>query len=823
MNRLLPLALLVVSAKYSPAAGIDFAQQVQPVLESACIRCHNADKTKGDLRLDTAEGFKKGGKNGPVVDSKDLEKSEILRRISLPRGHEDLMPEEGEPLSGPFKKWLTEWVKAGAVWPEGVVLKAHKKETVGLGETGLIPPQAPKSLTQAAEWLGEVLAKEQAAEKLPPAAPPVDDLAFLRRVSVDLIGRIPTVVEIAKFQALPETSRREQWIDLLLKDPRFSERWTVFFADLLRIRSQADGGAQMLEYVRRSLEEGKPYDEMTRELISTNGQPQLRPAAGFVLSDEVQPMALAGATAQIFLGLRMACAECHDHPFDDWKQMEFYQLAAFFGQSKRMEVGKARRVYTTETDTMGVQWPPELEKPASRSAVVPKFPLELISYKETPHFIHRFEQTRKQPTATSEKAVAEKSIDSLLDAPTTATEGARDAAAARKEAEAALKKIDVTGDLYKASQLREKLANLVTDPRNPYFARAFANRVWAELVGRGFVEPLDNFSAYNQLRYPQTLQFIAQEFIASGYDVRQLIKLVMLSAPYQREHLGPGADAASEALAETSFRATRPRRLLGEALFDSVITAGHLTDFKWPNGANLREVTRQVRVPLAPLNAANPSDPKMEAAPMMMAAKGGKSAGNSAASPYDVEKTLSRSPAEVGNSTARELAAMKAEADAALEAEKMAKTMAEQANTDERYKLETIVERVDDNPKFSSTLLMETPAPPSHFLRVFGQPSRDGLGEFRDEAPSLRQELLMLNGKATHEAARVGPLEPIAKLMSDPVKAIEHAYLEILTRRPSEEEQRDAQSVLAAASSPAEGMADLRWALFNCHEFRYLP
>ena len=820
MNRLLPLALLVSTANVSMAAGIDFAQQVQPVLESACVRCHNAEKTKGDLRLDTAEGFKKGGKNGPVVDSKDLEKSEILRRISLPRGHEDLMPEEGEPLSGPFKKWLTEWVKAGAVWPEGVVLRAHKKEIVGLGENGLIPQQAPKSLAQAAEWLGELLANEQAAEKLPPAAPAVDDLTFLRRVSVDLIGRIPTVEEITKFQSLPESSRQEQWIDQLLKDPRFSERWTVFFADLLRIRSQAVGGPQMLEYVRRSLQDGKPYDEMTRELISTNGQPQLRPAAGFVLSDEVQPMALAGATAQIFLGLRMACAECHDHPFDDWKQMEFYQLAAFFGQSKRMEVGKARRVYTTETDTMGVQWPPELEKPASRSAVVPKFPLEMISYKETPHFISRFEQARKKPVAAGGKAVLEKSIDSLLDAPTAATDRSKDTAAARKEAEAALKKIDVSGDLYKASQLREKLAGLVTDPRNPYFARAFANRIWAELVGRGFVEPLDNFSAYNQLRYPQTLQFLAQEFIASGFDVRQLIKLVMLSAPYQREHLGPGTDAAAEALAETSFRATRPRRLIGEALFDSVITAGHLTDFKWPNGANLREVTRQIRVPLA---IANPTAPSTPSDPAMMMAKSPKSSGKPAPTPYDVEKTLSRSPEEVGNTTAKELAAMKAEADAALEAEKMAKTMVAQANTDERYKLETIVERVDDNPKFSSTLLMETPAPPSHFLRVFGQPSRDGLGEFRDEAPSLRQELLMLNGKATHEAARVGPLEPIAKLMSNPLKAIEHAYLEILTRRPSAEEQRDAQAVLASASSPAEGMADLRWALFNCHEFRYLP
>jgi hypothetical protein len=302
-----------------------------------------------------------------------------------------------------------------------------------------------------------------------------------------------------------------------------------------------------------------------------------------------------------------------------------------------------------------------------------------------------------------------------------------------------------------------------------------------------------------------------------------LIKLVMLSAPYQRGHIGQGADAATVELAEISFRATRPRRLLGEALFDSVITAGHLTDYKWPSGANLREVTRQIRVPLAPPSDMAAAAPQMKQEPMMKSAMNAKPAGKPATTPYDVEKTLSRSAEEVADATAKELAAMKAEADAALEAEKMAKAMAAQANTDERYRLETIVERVDDNPKFSSTLMMETPAPPSHFLRVFGQPSRDGLGEFRDEAPSLRQELLMLNGKATHEASRVGPQEPIAKLMAQPARAIEHAYLEILTRRPSEEEVREGQAILSTAASPAEGMADLRWALFNCHEFRYLP
>jgi hypothetical protein len=137
---------------------------------------------------------------------------------------------------------------------------------------------------------------------------------------------------------------------------------------------------------------------------------------------------------------------------------------------------------------------------------------------------------------------------------------------------------------------------------------------------------------------------------------------------------------------------------------------------------------------------------------------------------------------------------------------------------DMRYVERVVETTVDDNPVFSSAMRMASPALPNHFLRVFGQPSRDALGEHRDSSPSMRQELMMLNGRLTHEASRVGPFEPVYKLL-----AVKLAYREILTREPSEEELADARQILQEAESPREGMADLRWVLFNCHEFRFLP
>ncbi len=835
-------ALLVFLSTASLArAEFDFHTQVKPVFENLCIRCHNAEKTKGGLRLDTKAGFLKGGEHGPIVVPGDVAKSELIKRILLPRGHDDLMPQEGEPLSGPHRNWLVEWVKQGAKWPDGEVLQVRKKEVPGLADMRLIPDKAPASLRAAAATADTILEKENAAVKgaKPRTAPAVDDFAFLRRATVDLIGRIPTTDEIAAFEREPAATRREKLLDRLLAHPRFSERWTVFFADMLRIRSRSEGGGQLLAFVNRSIAEAKPYDAMARELISTNGRPEAAPAAGFVLGDAANAMALAGATAQIFLGVRISCAECHDHPFDDWKQTEFYQLAAFFGQTKRVETGKKiKKIYTTEGDETTVKWPPEREQAPKRDGVTPKFPFNLVSFKTKPHYIARLEELRKPKGP--DPLLAKKALDDLVDAadPKAAIKASLPGADVLAESIAAGHQLDYSKTIYRESDLRKQLAGMITEPRNPYFARAFVNRVWAELVGRGFVEPLDNFSPYNDMRHPQTLQFLAQEFTANGYDLRSLVKTIMLTTTYQRGHLPAGATPGEVARAEESFTATRVRRMLGEVLFDSVAAAGHVEEFKWPEGANRREVKRQVRIPLAPaatVAAANDT----EKDPTMMATMKPEAG----VAPYDIEKgqkldfdALLKVDADKvdPSANARVLAESKMDVemrqkqeDAATEAAKQARLAALRSGNAERFRLETITETVDDNPKFDSTLRMATPAPPSHFVRVFGQPARDNLGEFRDESPSLRQELLMLNGKATHEASRVGPLEPVYALIADPKAkpdaAIEFSYREILTRRPTAEEIAEGREVIGGAASRTEGLADLRWALLNCHEFRYLP
>jgi len=159
-----------------------------------------------------------------------------------------------------------------------------------------------------------------------------------------------------------------------------------------------------------------------------------------------------------------------------------------------------------------------------------------------------------------------------------------------------------------------------------------------------------------------------------------------------------------------------------------------------------------------------------------------------------------------------------------IEARRM---VAQRAEQKAKYVTRYVDVTVGYNPKFSSSMRMESPAPRPHFLRVFGQPAREALGEVREMTPSMRQALMLLNGSLTHEASRVGPLEPMHDLIAGKKanldKAIALAYREILTREAKPEEIAFGKEVIQGAENSVEGMADLRWALLNSNEFRYLP
>ncbi|MCH7226255.1 DUF1553 domain-containing protein [Haloferula sp. A504] len=788
----------------------DFVTEVKPLLEQHCVRCHQEDKVKGGLRMDNKEDFFDGGSDEDFIPG-DVAGSGVTRRILLRPIDEGYMPDKGRVLEKEEVDVIVAWVAGGAPWPDGVTLSAREPAPVPRAP---MPERAPKDAADASRMLDGLVGHILESERITPT-PPIDELALLRRTTVDLIGRIPTNEEIDEYLAWPAGTRRDQLVGKLLEDPRFADRWSVFFADMLRIRSNQPAANLWLGWVHRALREGKPYDEMVREMIASSGRPGSMPAVGFLLAEQANALELGAVTSQVFLGVQIGCAMCHDHPYDDWEQEDFYDFAAFFGKTRTVGRRDRGSNYVTEAGDTTVMWPPEDKAgDAKRRPVDAHYPFELVEFEETPDYIRRLEKLRAGGKPGADEAVAEAEIEDLLDAIDEKT-GDSVLDEALKES----RQLQVEKDLYRTSELRARLADRITDPRNPYFAKAFVNRMWAELIGHGFVEPLDNFSAYNDPVHVSAMEFLAQEFIAGGYDIKSLIRMIVGSEAYRRSVAPIGTTASDREHAERLFAAAPARRMLGETLYDSIVIAGHLQKPKWPAGANLRTETYQVRVPVGTEDLPEGESASSGAAPMMAGMPTKRTDG------YDLETTLELDFESLQKQQSQaELIAMREAEDQRLAERERAMAMQETNRTRTIYETRTETREVDDNPVFGSALRMASPAPPAHFLRVFGQPSREGLGEFREDDASMRQQLMMINGRLTNEAARVGPFEPMHRALEEShEQAVKLAYREILTRLPDDREMQMALKLLAAEGDPAEHMADLRWALLNSHEFRFIP
>jgi Protein of unknown function (DUF1553)/Protein of unknown function (DUF1549) len=690
--------------------------------------------------------------------------------------------------------------------------------------TALLTLAGASFAAEPVESVDRLLAKENAGKKVQ-SAPVVDDLAFLRRVSVDLNGRIPTEAEIQKFLALPASQRRQQLIDEFLKRPQFADRWTVFFADMLRIRSGLEGGGELLALVHTAVDRDMPYDTLARQLISASGKAGMTPEVGYILGDAADPMALASATSEVFLGVRIGCAQCHNHPFDQWTRKQFYDMAAYFGQTRRVEQRFKMRllgVSVTEVQDTTIMWPPEKPGVTARTPVKASFPFAMETKDGPRQHVARLTALRERQAAAARDAKNKPpSVDDLLGEADSKlkSSGSKDPLDVATEAKTAARDLDVQGDIYKASAMRRELAGLVANPRNRFFARNMVNRVWAELMGRGFVNPIDDFRADNPPSHPETLDYLADEFVASGYNFRTLVRMIVSSEAYQRAHLPMTVDIKIRGESQKAFAAATQRRMFSEALYDSIVQAGHLFEVKHPAGANMVKITTVVREPV--VEKGTPATKK----PMLPSLVAGKMPAQGG---YDLERSIEVDFKDVlkKRGDGIDVDAMRKMSNEEIEAQQMM-AMEKPDGKMGKYITRTVTTSIDDNPKFTSSMRMASPAPVGHFLRVFGQTDRAALGEFRDNSPSMRQALMMFNGRLTNEAARVGELEPIARLLTGPKadldKAIRLAYREALTRDPNEQEMTEAHEIIKGAPSSLEGMADLRWALLNCHEFRYLP
>ncbi len=286
------------------------------------------------------------------------------------------------------------------------------------------------------------------------------DATFHRRAFLDVIGTLPAVAETRAFLDDTSPDKRGKLIDRLLTRPEYADLWALRLADVLRVDRQILGHQRAYDYYRwihGHVAKNTPFDQFARELVTAEGPLDETPPANFY-KVATKPGEAAGTLSQVFLGIRIACAECHHHPFDRWGQDDYYGMAAFFTPVSVKKLGPLEAL-ASKGDAVATHL--RTGKPVTAQALGAAFPAE--------------------------------------------TKGDR----------------------------RAELAAWMTAAKNPFFARNVVNRLWAQFMGRGLVEPVDDMRATNPPSNPELLDALATAFIDSKYDVKRMVKLICESRTYQ--------------------------------------------------------------------------------------------------------------------------------------------------------------------------------------------------------------------------------------------------------------------------------------------------
>jgi hypothetical protein len=371
---------------------------------------------------------------------------------------------------------------------------------------------APLAVAQPAE-IDRFVAHELQADNLEPA-PLTTDEQFLRRVTLDLTGQLPVPADVTEFVADKDPNKRARLIDKLLDSDEYARHWAGYWRDVISARI-ADPRGRLLTrafdlWMADQLKNNRGWDTVVRAMLTAGGECRFdddgQHGANFFLASHRGPDAAneqAAETARVFLGIQIQCAQCHDHPFDQWKREQFHQLAAYYARVGERLVRDGQRLAGVELASLprGEHQMPSKEDPRKGTVMTPTF------------------LDGRSPGA------------NLPD-----------------------------------RQRRKALADAVVDENDYWFAGAYVNRVWGELMGQSFYEPVDDMGPRKEAVLAPVLVRLAASFRAGHYDVKQLFRTVLNSQTYQRQiRLGETPDQ------HLHFAAAYPTRLPADALWESLV------------------------------------------------------------------------------------------------------------------------------------------------------------------------------------------------------------------------------------------------------------
>ena len=468
----------------------DLNLQVRTILAHNCYSCHGTVKVKGELRLDSKQMLFKGGKGGSVLTPGHPDKSELIRRIRLPRNDKDAMPSKGKGLTEKEIATLEFWIKEGAPWPDGPERSLFRVAALAPRVPEI--PAASGDLVLPIDRFVNVYFQKNKIKW----GKPVEDRLYIRRVYLDVIGLLPSPDSIDAFIHDTRVDKRENLVRLLLKrDDDYTQHWLRFWNDALRNDYTGTGyitggRSDITKWLYASLQSDKPYNNFVKELINPDDASRgfIRGIEwrGVINSSQRTEMQAAQNVSQVFLGLNLKCASCHDSFVSDWKLDDAYSFANVFSDTT-LEINRC-------------------DKPTGKIAG------RRILYKELGEI---------NPTASRPERL-------------------------------------------------KQLADYLVQPMDGRLYRTLVNRVWAELMGRGIVEPVDVMD--NAPWSQDLLDWMASDFVAQGYDIKKLIYSILTSKTYQLPSVAV-KDVDLIVAPSYTFSGMLRRRLTAEQFADAVSTS----------------------------------------------------------------------------------------------------------------------------------------------------------------------------------------------------------------------------------------------------------
>ena len=418
-----------------------------------------------------------------------------------------------------------------------------------------VEPISQKIVRNTSNQIDQYLASHLQKQQLK-ANPIIADATYVRRTYINITGRIPTAKEARLFIEDTAQEKRQALIDSLIRSNGYRSRMFNFWADLLRVKTNLDKhGLGWHIWIQNAVDQNMPYDDFVNAMLSSKGIVTDNPAVGYYLRDRDMLLDNVSNTAQVFLGTQIGCAQCHDHPFDDWTQKQYYELAAFTGNTtyKNEAAGHLiRNLVKYSLDKDGV-----LKQQAAGKNKKKQRKLNGAGKKYYKDYSSLFKDHRK--IAVSE----DPDVSLRLPKDYPYNDG--------KPGDILIPKTifgESIPDNIPLDQRRQAFADWVTSDKNPLFTKVIVNRLWAEVFGRGIVDPLDDWSDTMRISHPELIDYLCVVMQSLDYDTEQFMRILYHTRLFESKV----SEEEPKMGGHYDFRGPMLRRMSAEEVYDSFLT-----------------------------------------------------------------------------------------------------------------------------------------------------------------------------------------------------------------------------------------------------------